>query len=156
VLGGSLSEFLGWTPANVKLLLPPRQSRGNSRYIRKGDELINVNFTDGGYSTLHARGFTLETSSDRIALSIDLSPNQRVRKKDSNCVLDVRELIENPGRVENFELSDDKWLSPLARAVVQNREASQEIELRFKAEPSHTFTGRWQGPTPNVLFLVEP
>lgn len=23
-------EFLGWTPANVKLLLPPRQSRGAS------------------------------------------------------------------------------------------------------------------------------
>jgi hypothetical protein len=33
VLGGSLSEFPGWTPANVKLLLPPRQSRGNSRCI---------------------------------------------------------------------------------------------------------------------------
>jgi DNA topoisomerase IB len=24
-------EFPGWTPENVKLLLPPRQSRGNSR-----------------------------------------------------------------------------------------------------------------------------
>jgi len=33
-LAAHLSEFLGWTPANVKLLLPPRQSRGISRYIR--------------------------------------------------------------------------------------------------------------------------
>ena len=43
MLGGSLSEFLGWTPANVKLLLPPRQSRGNSRYIsdRIRDELTS-------------------------------------------------------------------------------------------------------------------
>ena len=32
-LAAHLSEFLGWTPANVKLLLPPRQSRGNSRLI---------------------------------------------------------------------------------------------------------------------------
>ncbi|QBG85514.1 hypothetical protein EYR27_19105 [Xanthomonas oryzae] len=30
VLGGSQSEFPGWTPVNVKRLLPPRQSRGNS------------------------------------------------------------------------------------------------------------------------------
>jgi hypothetical protein len=27
-------EFLGWTPGNAKLLLPPRQSRGNSGEIR--------------------------------------------------------------------------------------------------------------------------
>ena len=32
-LAAHLSEFLGWTPANVKLLLPPRQSRGNSHWI---------------------------------------------------------------------------------------------------------------------------
>jgi len=29
-LVGSRLEFLGWTPVNVKLLLPPRQSRGIS------------------------------------------------------------------------------------------------------------------------------
>jgi hypothetical protein len=29
-LAAHLLEFLGWTPENVKLLLPPRQSRGNS------------------------------------------------------------------------------------------------------------------------------
>ncbi len=34
-LAAHLSEFLGWTPANVKLLLPPRQSRGNSRLISR-------------------------------------------------------------------------------------------------------------------------
>ena len=33
-LAAHLSEFLGWTPVNVKLLLPPRQSRENSRLIR--------------------------------------------------------------------------------------------------------------------------
>ena len=33
-LAAHLSEFLGWTPVNVKLLLPPRQSRGNSHLIR--------------------------------------------------------------------------------------------------------------------------
>jgi hypothetical protein len=38
-LAAHLSEFLGWTPANVKLLLPPRQSRGISRYIRGEDSL---------------------------------------------------------------------------------------------------------------------
>ena len=32
-LAAHLSEFLGWTPANVKLLLTPLQSRGNSRLI---------------------------------------------------------------------------------------------------------------------------
>ena len=32
-LAAHLSEFLGWTPVNVKLLLPPRQSRGNSHLI---------------------------------------------------------------------------------------------------------------------------
>ncbi|MFT3791048.1 MAG: membrane dipeptidase [Rudaea sp.] len=30
MLGGSRSECFRWTPVNVKLLLPPRQSRGNS------------------------------------------------------------------------------------------------------------------------------
>jgi hypothetical protein len=33
-LAAHVLEFLGWTPVNVKLLLPPRQSRGNSPYIR--------------------------------------------------------------------------------------------------------------------------
>jgi len=32
-LAAHLSEFLGWTPVNVKLLLPPRQSRGISLCI---------------------------------------------------------------------------------------------------------------------------
>jgi hypothetical protein len=30
----------GTTPANVKLLLPPRQSRGNSHGIRVADEVV--------------------------------------------------------------------------------------------------------------------
>ena len=34
MLGGSPRRVSGWTPGNVKLLLPPRQSRGNSRDIR--------------------------------------------------------------------------------------------------------------------------
>ena len=38
-LAAHLSEFLGWTPGNVKLLLPPRQSRGNSRCISQAREL---------------------------------------------------------------------------------------------------------------------
>src|SRR3954465_123581 len=29
-------RIAGGTPGNVKLLLPPRQSRGNSQYIRRG------------------------------------------------------------------------------------------------------------------------
>src|SRR5208283_1007100 len=37
-LAAHVLEFLGWTPVNVKLLLPPRQSRGNSRYIRLHDD----------------------------------------------------------------------------------------------------------------------
>src|SRR5271166_3632161 len=34
VLGGSHREKSRWTSENVKLLLPPRQSRGNSHCIR--------------------------------------------------------------------------------------------------------------------------
>src|ERR1022692_39088 len=34
VLRGSRLEFLGWTPVSVKLRVPPRQSRGNSHFIR--------------------------------------------------------------------------------------------------------------------------
>src|SRR5664279_2377910 len=34
VLRGSRQEFLGWTPVSVKLRVPPRQSRGNSHFIR--------------------------------------------------------------------------------------------------------------------------
>src|SRR5271166_2055671 len=34
VLGGSHREKSRWTSENVKLLLPPRQSRGNSQRIR--------------------------------------------------------------------------------------------------------------------------
>src|ERR1039458_4923124 len=34
MLRGSRREFPGWTPGTVKLLLPPRQSRGNSHWIR--------------------------------------------------------------------------------------------------------------------------
>jgi IS5 family transposase len=34
-LAAHLSESLGWTPANVKLLLPPRQSRGNPATLAK-------------------------------------------------------------------------------------------------------------------------
>ena len=36
-LAAHLSEFLGWTPVNVNLLLPPRQSRGISRRISPQD-----------------------------------------------------------------------------------------------------------------------
>ena len=35
VLRGSRQEFLGWTPGFVKLRVPPRQSRGNSHFIRR-------------------------------------------------------------------------------------------------------------------------
>src|SRR5664280_1773894 len=35
VLRGSRQEFLGWTPVSVKLRVPPRQSRGNSHFIRE-------------------------------------------------------------------------------------------------------------------------
>ena len=36
VLGGSRRKFRRWTSGNVRLLLPPRQSRGNSRYVLDG------------------------------------------------------------------------------------------------------------------------
>ncbi|TDQ49297.1 hypothetical protein EV696_1041, partial [Permianibacter aggregans] len=35
-----VSEFPLWTPVIVKLLLPPRQSRGNSRYGLVFNELF--------------------------------------------------------------------------------------------------------------------
>src|SRR5271170_2384017 len=39
VLGGSRHGVSGWTSVNVKLLLPPRQSRGNSR-LDEGQTMI--------------------------------------------------------------------------------------------------------------------
>src|SRR5208283_4409174 len=44
-LAAHVLEFLGWTPVNVKLLLPPRQSRGNSRYnrlAREGNSMVST------------------------------------------------------------------------------------------------------------------
>ena len=43
VLRGSRQEFLGWTPGFVKLRVPPRQSRGNSHFIR---ETVTAAFQD--------------------------------------------------------------------------------------------------------------
>src|ERR1017187_2344621 len=41
-LVGSPLEFLGWTPVNVKLLLPPRQSRGISPLFREHAASISI------------------------------------------------------------------------------------------------------------------
>jgi hypothetical protein len=57
VLRGSRLEFLGWTPVSVKLRVPPRQSRGNSHFIRvkvflRNDMLEQVVGTSEGFTAL--------------------------------------------------------------------------------------------------------
>ena len=103
---------------------------------------------------MHASDFTLEADDERILLSVDLSPNQRVRNKDSNCYHDITELVEKLDRVEYFEFYPEEWLTPLAESVGKHPDASQELEIRFKSERSRTYKGklRKQG---NVLFVVE-
>lgn len=126
------------------------------RTLRKTDSSIHVNYVNGGYSTLHARDTTLDASEDRLFVSVDLSPNQRVRNKDSHCYLDISELIQNLDGVQCFEMYPEAWLKPLADSVQENPNASHEFEIRFKDGLSHKYEGQFKRPTSNVLFVVQP
>jgi diguanylate cyclase (GGDEF)-like protein len=96
-LAAHVSEFLGWTPVTVKLLLPPRQSRGVSRWTSQGEEssfnillrsvdditvvkkpslvnvrslLILVGFLLGLVLTVGARGWSLDRKVKRQAMAM--------------------------------------------------------------------------------------
>jgi hypothetical protein len=51
-LAAHLSEFLGWITANVRLLLPSRQSRGDFRLIRSQRGCADRGYVRAGSATL--------------------------------------------------------------------------------------------------------
>jgi len=108
--------------------------------LRKANTHVDVTYRDGGPTdSLIARNFTLDSNEERVLLSMDLSVNERTRSKDSNIYLDVKKLIERASEVESFQLSIEKWLDPLKSALQKYRDASREVEIRFKDSSSHRY-----------------
>jgi hypothetical protein len=98
--------------------------------------------------------FTLEANEKRVLFSMDFSASERTRNKDSNLYIDVQSLIENFADVQQFELSREKWLDPLAAALKQHRNASWELEIRFKDSPSRSYRYAPQADEHSVRFIV--
>ena|ERR1035437_3649786 len=110
------------------------------RYLRKGNEGVHVTYRPfGNTDSLVARDFTLEADEKRVLFSMDFSASERTRNKDTNLYMDVQALIEKVADVQQFQLSIEKWLDPLASALKKYRNASHELEIRFKDSPSHTY-----------------
>ena len=124
--------------------------------LRKADTLVHVEYLDGGYSSLHARDFTLEADAQRILFSFDFSPNERVRNKDSNCYHDVMELIEKSSHVKSFELPEETWLSPLCESMKRCPHASWELEVRFKSGATRKYHYSLDIAADNLIFVVTP
>lgn len=109
----------------------------------------------GSADTLHAKEFTLEASEERLIMSVDLSPNQRVRNTDSNCYHDVCRLLEDFTAVEYFELWPEPWLRPLAQAAMEYPDAAHQFEIRFKDGSTHLYDGELTRDSGrNVIFSV--
>ena len=125
-----------------------------TRSLRRGNERIDVTYRGGDTDSLIARHFVMETNEHYVRFSMDLSPNERTRSKDSNINLDVKKLIERAAEVESFQLSKDKWLNPLGSALRKNREASWELVITFKDSPSHTYKFDLEATGHDLYFQV--
>ncbi|HCT59295.1 MAG TPA: hypothetical protein DGA22_00260 [Acidobacterium sp.] len=110
----------------------------------------------GGWAdTLHAKELNLEASEEQLILSIDLSPNQRVRNKDSNCYQDVCRLLEDITAVKYFELWPEPWLGPLLQALEKYPNAAHQLEIRLKDGNTHLYEGELTKKSgPNMIFSV--
>jgi hypothetical protein len=122
--------------------------------LRKGTSTIYVGYVNGNNSELFARNFTLDASGEAVVLSIDLSPNQRVRNKESNCYYDINELLESLESVKYFEMYTEEWLKPLATSVGQHPTAVQKLEISFKDGSSRRYDGVFRKPSSNLIFSV--
>jgi hypothetical protein len=96
----------------------------------------------------------LEDDQKRVLFSMDLSANERMRSKESNMYLDVNKLIERAGEVQSFQLPRETWLYPLATALKKRREASWELEIRFKDSRSHTYKFDLEATEHDLHFRV--
>ena len=85
---------------------------------------------------------------------MDLSANERTRIKDGNTYLDVKKLIERAAEVKSLQLPREKWLNPLAAALKKHREASWELELRFKDSQSHTYKYELESREYSLHFIL--
>jgi hypothetical protein len=101
-----------------------------------------------------ARDLTLEADEKRVLFSMDFSASERTRNRDSNLYIDVQSLIENYADVQQFELSREKWLDPLAAALKGHRKATWELQIRFKDSPSRTYRFAPQADEHSVRFMV--
>jgi len=122
--------------------------------LRKGNSFIDVAYTNGGYATLQAADFRVDKNDERVILSIDLSPNERVRNKDTNCYSDVMYLLEKLEIVESFQLHREGWIEPLASALRSHMEASRQLEIRFKEGLSHTYHYELKVPSNDLLLFA--
>jgi hypothetical protein len=108
--------------------------------LRKGNEGVYVTYRPfGNTDSLVVRDFTLDADENRVLFSMDFSASERTRNKDTNLYMDVQALIEKVADVKQFQLSIEKWLDPLAAALKRHRNASRELEIRFKDAPSRTY-----------------
>ena len=123
--------------------------------LRKGHASVHVGYLGGWTDTLHAKEFTLQANEERLVLSVDLSPNERVRNKDSNCYHDICRLLEDLMAVKYFEFWPEPWLRPLAQAVMEYPDAAHQIEVRFKDGSTHRYVGELTKESGrNVIFNV--
>ena len=110
------------------------------QHLRKGNQGVYVSYQPyGNTDSLVARDFTLEADEKRVLFSMDFSASERTRNKDTSLYSDVKALIENQSKVKQFQISIEKWLDPLASALKEYRNASWELEIRFKDSPSHIY-----------------
>jgi hypothetical protein len=110
------------------------------QHLRKGNQCVYVSYHPyGNTDSLVARDFTLDADEKRVLFSMDFSASERIRNKDANLYIDAKALIENASKLKQFQISIEKWLNPLASALKEYRNASRELEIRFKDSPSHIY-----------------
>jgi hypothetical protein len=123
--------------------------------LRRGNIGVHVTYRRfGNTDSLWACDFTLEADEKRVLFSMDFSASERTRNKESNLYIDVQSLIENSADVHQFELPREKWLDPLAAALKQHRNASRELEIRFKDSPSRTYRYALDVDDHRICFVV--
>ena len=120
VLGGSRLGVFRWTPGNVKLLLPPRQSRGNSYTFLDISKLLDApGLKILGELQRDARQ-TLSVLSRKVGMSLP-AVSERVRR------------MEEAGIIRGYRAEVDLTALGYTMTVFVRMKCAPERYTRFKA-----------------------
>lgn len=91
------------------------------RTLRKTFASGSITYTTRNFSNnLTGTNFVGEVVGDSIRVYIDLSSNLNARNKESNCVYDVNELIEDRDKLKSVQLDEEQVISKLRMMTKDN------------------------------------